>query len=189
MSVMGAIQIVFAAIITIPALAWGQTNSDQPIRTTVCEVVRAPASFHGKMITLRGPIQISFENFAIPASDCAEKKIDHLWLEYGRGPKKQPTTWCCGDMVPRDSLVLVQNAEFRRFHDYITAVVKAKGCYDCYLYRVTATLTGRFDAVEPQPHATCGFGHFGTACGRLVIRAVSDVAADPVDPAVYGHKR
>ena len=186
---MGTIQIVLTAITTLPILALGQINSDRPIQTTVCDVVKSPASFSGKMITLRSPIQISFENFAISASGCAEAKIDYLWLEYGRGPKRQPTTWCCGDMVPRDSLVLVQNAEFHRFHHYITAAKKAEGCYDCYLYHVTATLTGRFDAVEPQPHALCGFGHLGAACGRLVISAVSDIAADPIDPAVHGQKR
>jgi hypothetical protein len=75
-------------------------------------------------------------------------------------------------MVPRDRLALVQNAEFHRFHRYLTAVKKAKACYDCYLYHVTATLTGRFDAVEPQPRALWGFGHFGMACGRIVIETV-----------------
>jgi hypothetical protein len=187
---MGAtLQIVIAAVTVLPIVVLGQTKSDQPIETTVCDVVRSPASFNGKIITLRGTIQIAFETFGLSASDCTNKKIDYLWLEYGRGPKRQPTTWCCGDMVPRDTLVLVQNTDFHRFHRYITAMKKAEGCYDCYLYHVTATLTGRFDAVEPQPRASCGFGHFGMACGRLVIGAVSDVLANPVDPSVYGQKK
>jgi hypothetical protein len=190
MSVMGpTIQTAIACMAVLPMLALAQTKSDQPIQTTVCELVKSPASFNGKIITLRGPVQIAFEDFGLSASDCTEKKIDYLWLEYGRGPKRQPTTWCCGDMVPRDRLALVQNAEFYRFHHYLTSQKKAKACYDCYLYRVTATLTGRFDAVEPQPRALCGFGHLGTACGRLVIGTVSDVVADPVDPSTLGRKK
>jgi hypothetical protein len=190
MSEMGAtIQNAIACIAVVPILALGQTKSDQPVQTTVCEVVRSPASFNGKIITLRGPIQIAFENFGLAAADCTDKKVDYLWLEYGRGPKRQPTTWCCGDMVPRDPLALVQNTEFHRFHHYITAVRKAKACSGCYLYRVTATLTGRFDAVEPKPRALCGFGHLGVACGRLVIGAVSDVVADPIDSSVAGQRK
>ena len=169
----------------LPIVAFGQMKSDEPVKTTVCEIVRSPALFNGKIITLRGPIQIAFENFGLSVSECTEKKMDYVWLEYGRGPKRQPTIWCCGDMVPRDSSVLLQDTEFRRFHHYITAEKKAKGCHNCYLYQVTATLTGRFDAVEPEPGVLCGFGHLGMACGRLVILAISDVVAHPVDPAVY----
>jgi hypothetical protein len=181
------IQTAIAFIAVLPILTLGQTKSDQPIHTTVCEVVKSPASFNGKIVTLRGPIQIAFENFGLSASDCKEQKIDYLWLEYGRGPKRQPTIWCCGDMIPRDRLALVQNAEFHRFHRCLTAAKKAKACYDCYRYRVTATLTGR--SVEPRPGALCGFGHLGAACGRLVIGAVSDVVADPVDPSSLGQKK
>lgn len=149
----------------LPIVAMGQT------KRTVCEVLGSPALFTGKIVTLRGSIQIGFENFGLSASDCPEKKIDSLWLEYGRGPKRQPTTWCCGDMIPRDRLVLVQNSEFRRFHHYITAAKKGS-----YLYRVTATLTGRVDA-----GGSCGFGHLGAACARLVIGAVSEVVAERAD--------
>ena len=177
-----AIQTVIAAVVLLPIVAFGQMKSDEPIKTTVCEIVKSPALFNGKIVTVRAPIEIAFERFGLSASHCAEQKIDDVALEYGSGPRKQPTIWCCGDMVPRDPLVLVQNKDFRRFHHYLTAEKKAKRCYDCYLYHVTATLTGRFDAVEPQPGALCGFGHMGAACGRLVIRSVADVVADPVDP-------
>ena len=182
------LQIVTVVVTLLPIIALGQTKSDQPIETTVCDVVRSPALFNGKIITLRGPIQIAFESFGLSASGCTDKKIDYLWLEYGRGPKRQPTTWCCGDMVPRDTLVLVQNTEFHRFHHYITAAKKVKGCYDCYPYNVTATLTGRFDTVDSQSRALCGFGHLGIACGRVVISVVSDVVANPVDHSVSQKK-
>jgi hypothetical protein len=121
-------------------------------------------------------VQIAFEDFELSAETCEGGKIDGIWLEYGRGPKKQPTIWCCGDLTPRDPLVLVQDNEFRRFHRLLTAKKRAG--------RITATLAGRFDSVETEPcpgdskARCCGFGnfgHFGMACGRLVIQRVSDV--------------
>jgi len=195
------IQAVVSTLIVVilpPSAVFGQSRPGTPISTTVCELVKTPERFNSQLVTLHGPIQIAFEDFSLSASECIERKIDSIWLEYGRGPKRQPTIWCCGDMVPRDPLALVQDNEFRRFHRYITTEKKTKGCYDCYLYHVTATLTGRFDAVETEPcpgdaSSRCcgvgGFGHFGMACGRLVIQAVSEVEAKPVDPAAYDRRK
>jgi hypothetical protein len=102
-------------------------------------------------------------------------------------------------MVPRDPLTLTQGSEFHRFHRLLTAEKRATGCHDCYLYHVTATIAGRFDAVATQAcpgdaMSTCcgasgGFDHFGMACGRIVIRAVSEVVATPIDPNVYDTKK
>jgi hypothetical protein len=155
--------------------------------TTVCEIAQNPEQFSGTMVSLRHKIGISFEDFELSASDCIGRKIDAVWLEYGRGPHRQPTTWCCGDMVPRDPLILVENADFRRFNHYLTAQRKTRDCFEgqCYLYDVTATLTGRFDLASPgqckESNVCCGvgFGHFGVFCGRLVIGSVSDVLAVP----------
>jgi hypothetical protein len=169
-----------------------------PVTVTICEVTREPTRFDHKIVTIRSSILIGFESFQIDAAKCDGRLIDSVWLEYGRGPKRQPTTWCCGDMAPRDSLRLVQNSEFRRFHSLLTAQYRIPGCYEgqCYRYRVTASLTGRFDATKthicPDGRSHCcenGFGHFGLSCGRLVILSVSDVAAHPTDRVVYEKKK
>lgn len=191
------IRLLIAALFIQSAVAFGQTDADSPVKTNVCELVKSPTKYNGKLVSVRAPVEIAFEHFGLSADECADKMVDDIWLEYGTGAKRQPTTWCCGDMVPRDTLTLVQNAEFRRFHRFLTAEKKAKNCYDCYLYHVTATINGRFDAVETEPcvgnakrHCCSGaFGHFGMACGRIVIRGVSAVAASPIDPAVYDKKR
>src|ERR1051325_5542559 len=183
------IQLVIAAVFILPVAAFGGTDVDSPVKTNICELVRSPTAFNGRLVTIRAPVQIAFENFGLSAAGCADKNLDYVWLEYGSGPKRQPTTWCCGNMVPKDALTLTQDAEFRRFHRFLTAAKKAKGCYNSYLYHVTATINGRFDAVKTQPcpgdaKSRCcsgGFGHFGMACGRIVIRDVSGVVATPVD--------
>ena len=186
---------VFATLVAVlPSMGYAQDKLDSPIKTTVCELIRTPDHYNGKMVSIRGPILIAFEGFGVDTSHCEGNRID-VWLEYGSGPKRQPTTWCCGEMVPRDPLRVVQNNEFRKFHRYLTAQSRTSGCYEgqCYLYDMTATLTGRFDAVEtmtcPDGKSRCpkggGFGHFGLSPSRIVIESVSDVVAKPISPSVY----
>ncbi len=173
-----------------PALRYQPSPPPQSLtETALCQIVQQPDRYNGTLVTVRAPVKIAFEDFELSASACDSKKIDAIWLEYGKGPKHQPTTWCCGNIVPGDSLAVVQNDEFRKFHRHLTAQKRTKGCYEgqCYLYEVTATLTGRFDSVPTQPcpdheHLCCskaGFGHFGAFCGRLVIQSVEGVAAKP----------
>ncbi len=137
------------------------------------------------MISIRGPIRIGLDEFELSAQDCPNRKTDSIWLEYGRGPKKQPTVWCCGDMVPRDPLALLQNQEFWRFHHSLTSKKKTKECSDnyCFTNDVTATLTGRFESVLtvvcPDGKILCpageGFGHQGSFSTRVVIHQVADI--------------
>src|SRR4051812_19438059 len=81
----------------LPGALFGQSPPDEPIQATLCELATVPERFNGKIIAVRGPIQIAFENFTFSLSECESRTVDDVWLEYGRGPKRQPTTWCCGD--------------------------------------------------------------------------------------------
>jgi hypothetical protein len=149
----------------------------------VCEVLQhpQPQSFNGKMISIRARIRIGFEEFEVDTPrSCPKRVTDEIWLEYGKGPKTQPTTWCCGDLTPSDQLDLIQDAAFRRFDSYLRAVRKGKS-----LYAVSATLSGRFETV---PTTTCpdgihqcprdgGFGHLGVFASRMIIHSVSQVSA------------
>lgn len=157
-----------------------------PVETTVCEIAASPERFNGKLVRLRDRIAIGFEQFELLTTGCTARRIDNVWLEYGRGPKRQPTIWCCGDMVPRDPLKLLQNSAFRKFHYYLTARASGSRLGEDYKYRVTATLLGRVDAVPTEPcpsgkGACCktgGYGHFGASCARLVIQSVADVVGE-----------
>jgi hypothetical protein len=190
--------VVGICLIVLPAIAAAQVKGDEPIKTTICELVKLPDRFSGKMVSVGGRVLIGFEDFRLDTIHCDGSKI-HVWLEYGSGPKRQPTTWCCGDMVPRDPLRVVQNSDFTKFDRYLTAQSRTSGCDEgqCYLYEVTVILTGRFDAVEtvtcPDGTSLCpkggGFGHFGLSCSRIVIKSVSDVVAKPTDPSVYEKKK
>jgi len=140
-----AIQVVvgtFIAAVLVPGVDVAQAKADEPIKTTLCELLESPDAFNRKIISVRSSIKIGFEKFTLPGSACEDRNIDDIWLEYGKGPKRQPTTWCCGDMVPRDPLVVVQDDQFRKFHHYLTSKKPVKECQGCYLYQyqVTATL-------------------------------------------------
>jgi len=84
------IQTAMAFIAVLPILALGQTKSDQPIHTTVCEVVKSPASFNGKIVTLRGPIQIAFENFGLSVLTVRSRKSTICGLNTAGDPKGNP---------------------------------------------------------------------------------------------------
>ena len=64
---------LFIAVLT--GVAFGQGKADEPTRTTVCEIVNSPVSFNGKIITVRVPIEIAFEDFGLSVSECGEKRI------------------------------------------------------------------------------------------------------------------
>jgi hypothetical protein len=146
----------------------------------VCEVLQHPQSFNGKMVSIRARIRIAFEDFEVDIPSCPQKVADGIWLEYGKGPKTQPTTWCCGDLTPRDQLGLIQDSSFRKFDSYVRAVRNGKP-----LYAVSAIVSGRFDTVSttrcPDGDQQCprngGFGHLGLFASRLIIHSVSQVSA------------
>jgi hypothetical protein len=177
-------------LIVFCQVAVSQVADNRSNPKAVCEVAARPDQLNSTTISIRGLALIAFEEFRLSAADCLGRKIDDIWLEYGRGPKSQPTTWCCGDLTPRDSLRLIQDKDFRDFQRKLTAHSGRERFADRekYLYDVTATLTGRFEAVPTEPCAgnskahccpTGGFGHLGSSCARLVIRSVSNVVAKP----------
>lgn len=146
-------------------------------KATVCDLLTRPEVFNGMIVSVRAVVDIGFEEFAIVDAKCSSELIDTIWLEYAKGPKSQPTVWCCGDLTPHDSLGVVQDEEFRKFDRYLRAIQNGTP-----KYIVTATITGRFEAVPvalcPDKRHECpvsgGFGHMGLAPARLVIHSVSD---------------
>ncbi len=173
-----------ALVLSVTSLSWGwdKPTAAEAKAVSACAIAKDPEHLNGNMVTVHDRVSIAFENFELPASKCSEHKIDGIWLEYGRGPRRQPTTCCCGNMIPRDRLRLVENSAFREFHRALTA--QRKGCHvgNCYTNTVTATITGRLDAAKlqtcPDGKVACcndAFGHFGLYCARLVIQKVSSV--------------
>jgi hypothetical protein len=57
-----------------PGVVYAQSSSNEPIKTTLCDLLTSPERFNGKIVAVRGPIQIAFEKFAFSVSEmCGQK--------------------------------------------------------------------------------------------------------------------
>jgi hypothetical protein len=95
-------------------------------------------------------------------------------------------------------VVRKEDEEDRKLSKYVAEkFIRSNGerCWSCPLYKVTATITGRFDhsntplvAIRSKKlvdYKSAGFGHLGAALSQLVVESVSDVVAEPIDPSLY----
>jgi hypothetical protein len=142
----------------LPILITAVCSAADPV--TVCELAAHPSEFNGRMAVTEGPILFGFEQFQLSTEGCDGSGDVQIWLEYGRGPRHQPTTWCCGDLTPSDPVRLLQDKAFKQF-DRLLHSKK----------HLTAKIEGRFDTCAPE---RC-FGHFGMAQSRIVIQSVLSV--------------
>src|SRR4029079_1195145 len=94
----------FASLIALSAIAFGQA-ADSAREIPLCEIGAHPEQFNGKMVRVREPVLIDFEQFELSTRECDSRLVDSIWLEYGKGPS-------CGNLTPRDSMRL--DREFHR---------------------------------------------------------------------------
>lgn len=92
------------------SIAPGQTDRDEPQPVALCDLARDVSRFNGRMISIRQHVSISFEDFELFAAGSDQPNVGGIWLEYGTGLARQPTTWCCGDLKPRDKLRNSENS-------------------------------------------------------------------------------
>jgi hypothetical protein len=178
----------------------------QVMDTTVCDVVRKPASFDGKMVRIKGIAVSGFDEFVIKDSadpNCGFQ-VDGIWLQYPQGTKGkagpaailqiQPARNFAGKYTAstRTAVTLDKSKDFKQF-DSLLAQTHQKGadmCIGCTRYEVAATLVGRLDAVadatltRDASGKITGFGGFGNMNAypaRLVLQSVSDVSPKEID--------
>src|SRR5208282_1548074 len=131
--------------------------------TTVCDVVKKPAPFDGKIVRIKGTVVAGFDEFAI--KDAADPNcgfpVNAIWLAYPQGSKGkagamamltiQPARNYTGNYTAptRSAVTLTKDKEFKQL-DSLLAQTHQKGadmCLGCMRYEVTATLVGRLDTV------------------------------------------
>jgi hypothetical protein len=178
----------------------------QVVDTTVCDVVKKPGPFNGKMVRIKGTVVAGFDEFAIKdATDpnCGFQ-VNAIWLLYPQGTKGragaaaiveiQPARNFTGTYTPptRTAVTLDKSKEFKQF-DSLLAQKHERGadmCLGCTRYEVTATLVGRLDTVadatlkRDAAGKIIGFGGFGNMNAypaRLVLQSVSDVTPKEID--------
>ena len=172
----------------------------QTVDTTVCEVLKNPASFDGKIVRLKGTVISGFDEFAIKDSTCGQA-VNGIWLSYPEGTKAKSGPAAMVQLrldknsaaatVPnRVAVTLDKNKDFKQFDSLLATPYKSVTCLGCMKYTVTATLTGRIDGSKTAGAtregtgkftAVNGFGNMSLYPARLVLQSVADVSSAEID--------
>ena len=178
----------------------------QVVDTTVCDVVKKPASFDGKMVRIKGTVVAGFDEFVI--KDSADPNcgfpVNAIWLSYPQGTKGKAGPAAIVQIQParnfagtykaptRTPVTLDKSKDFKQF-DSLLAQTHQKGldmCLGCTRYEVSATFVGRLDAVDDPTlkrdasgkiNGFGGFGNMNAYPARMVLQSVSDVTPKEID--------
>jgi hypothetical protein len=177
----------------------------QVMDTTVCDVVKKPATFDGKIVRIKGTVIVGFDQFAI--KDATDPNcgfpVNTIWLEYPAGTKGKAGAAAIVEIQPaknfsgqytaptRTAVTLDKSKDFKQFDSLLSqAHQKGSMCLGCARYEVTATLIGRLDTVDDPAlkrdasGKIVGFGGFGNMNSypaRLVLQSVGDVTPKEID--------
>jgi hypothetical protein len=174
----------------------------QAVDTTVCEILKNPVAFNGKLVKIKGTVAAGFDQFVVKGADCGQK-VDAIWLSYPEGTKAkagpaavlqlQPAKNFTGTVAAaeqRAAVTLEKSKDFKQFDSLLSTPFKGDGmCLGCGRYTVTATLVGRLDGVKAgilrdkagKIAAIDGFGNLNAYKARLVLQSVSDVTPQEID--------
>lgn len=173
----------------------------QAIDTTVCEILKNPPAFNGKMVRIKGTVAAGFDQFIVKGADCGQP-VDAIWLSYPEGTKAkarpaamlqlQPAQNFAGTVktTQRPPVSLEINKDFKQFDSLLSTPSKAgAACLGCVRFEVSATLVGRLDGVKPELRRdpsgkivdVSGFGNLNAYSARLVLESVSDVVPQEID--------
>ena len=140
----------------LPVSGLGQT----PVKVSLCDLVKEPQKYTRQWVEVRGTVDIAFENFTLHTRDCGDAELRWIWLAYG-GDEPTPTASTVNDRTrPSGAVLKVDNIPVQLRRDANLELFKGRlvaqrvsaqdglGChgYDCYFYKVTATLVGLFMA-------------------------------------------
>lgn len=178
-------------LVSLPS--WTQ---EQPVVVSVCQLLKSPRSFDKKRVVVHGSVSLAFEDFTLRSPDCPEEI--GIWLLYG-GDAETPTIYCCGNhertpgvniRVEGITIPLVRDAVLNDFHRRLTAnrhySADGASCHDCYFYKLSATLVGRFFAGYPDSESLMpGYGHLG-CCRLLAIEQVQRFEAKRTEVPPHG---
>lgn len=149
-----------------------------------CDLARNPKTFDGKLIRVRGTLNVYFENFSLGIGDCDTEQ--GIWLAFG-GDVPGIVTSMVNDTFRKPgsdikvngvSYGIKKDDSFRKLYALIAARHGDKPDYS-----VTATLIGMFFAGEEGRTAKGatyfgGYGHLD-CCALFVITQVSAVESVP----------
>ena len=207
---------IIALLTGLSSVLVGQTTAGDPIKTSLCELVRNPEKFNNKLVEIRSEFVSRFQWEGFADETCSAKIqvsahyfLGDLMTQQGQyafttidDDQTHPERLTWRPIEPRFPIDLKQDDNYRAFRKYSDTKFKwpdGGRCQDCPLYRIIVTADGRFDyfasqtvAVRASPaEKAVGFsaGEPDLPLLRFVLQSVSDVAATPIEPSVYSIKK
>jgi len=156
-------------------------KAESPIRTTVCEVMRQPERFNGKIVQIRTNVVSGMETGGLLDRSCSgfilvdnfDTTLSRLKGEFAYlkslDDLKEPESLTWRPIETPRPVFCNENGPYRALLYYVGKKLRVgkdrRICYQCSLFEVTATMTGRFDprnsrgshqepAPEPDPEPT-----------------------------------
>ncbi|MGP8251173.1 MAG: hypothetical protein ACLQHF_04015 [Terracidiphilus sp.] len=173
----------------------------QAIDATVCDILKDPQGFNGKIVKIKGTVKAGLDEFVVVDANCG-LPVNAIWLSYPEGANAKSGPLAMVDLEPasnfagtveevqRTQVKLEWNKDFKQFDQLLATPVKsANMCLGCMRYEVTATLTGRVDGTRAEIKRDAsgkivgisGFGNMNAYSARLVLGSVSDIVPHEID--------
>jgi len=173
----------------------------QAVDAKVCDILGHPKDFDGKMVRITGTVAAGFDEFVMRDISC-KQSVNAIWLNYPTGTKAKagpiavitlqlaknsPGHVISHSLTP---VTLDTGGDFKKFDSILSVSVKTPGqCLGCVRSTVTATLTGRLDAVDvvslektgPMFTVVTGYGNLARYPVRLVIQSITNVSQNDID--------
>jgi hypothetical protein len=184
------------SVVALLALSCGalvaQTRAAESIMTSLCELIRDPQRFNGKIVKIRSGFVSRFQWEGLVDETCS-------------GEVRVSAYGVFDDLRALDGQTHLpvhpkQDYNYRAFRKYADAKFKwpdGGRCQDCPLYRILVTANGRFDYFAGQidavranpPEKADGSSPSDLPLLRFVLESVSNVTATPIDPSLYSGKK
>jgi len=158
---------VAAGLVLAAGAVWearGEPDSSEeaPIRTSLCELSSTPERFQGKLVAVRAVIQVGLQTSLLRDESCS------VFM------------WVSGIDLESANPTLRKDPEFLKMREYLDKKYKAKdgsACARCAMYKVTATVLGRF---EHAAKGEAGFGYMNSYDSRVVVQGVANIVAEEI---------
>ena len=156
---------------------------NNPVNTSLCELLLKPDLFNGKMVRLRAVVHVGFESTLLVDATCKTTDVfldfpARMWLQFEEKSGEN-----------EHGIIVRKDEEYEKLGRLLRAQAAPHGkkiiCADCPRYTVTATVVGRFDHIsDPDPNKRFGSGAWKS---QLVLESVSEIVARPYDKTLF-HK-
>jgi hypothetical protein len=174
--------VAFVGLLCVSTSVYAQEN---PVEVPGCKLASDPQAFEGKLIRVRGTLNVHFEDFSLGIKNC--DTAQGIWLAFGGDVPGIVASTVNDSFRKPGSDISVNGVSYGikkddSFHKLYALIAARHG--EKPDYSVTATLTGMFFAGEEEKTAkgvtnfAGGYGHLG-CCSLLVIMQVSDVESVP----------